>query len=111
VGWSIRFPRRGLLILLFATGGFSLYFLSLTKTISVPENEQLAGWLATFPVALFEETCFRGLLFLSAERIWGTAAGAFISSTAFTLYHWGAQPIHVWPCDLPTQPGNLRSVT
>lgn len=56
-----------------------------------------AAWLATGPVALFEEAAFRSLLFLSLRERTSPRLAALLSSALFAVYHFEAQPVESWP--------------
>lgn len=98
-GWG-RFFRgdlAGWLLLLAAVAMEVLGHLAAGSGSSFGPGLLLAGWLSTVPVALFEETAFRSLLFLALRERFHVLPAALISSVLFAVYHFEAQPIAMWP--------------
>jgi len=59
-------------------------------------GEATAGVLATIPVALWEEACYRSLLYLGLRKGMSPLDAAIVSCLLFTFMHWGAMPVEVW---------------
>lgn len=55
------------------------------------------GALATVPVALWEEACYRGLLYGGLRERFSPLASALVSSLFFAVMHWQAMPVSAWP--------------
>ena len=64
---------------------------------AIPSSMCLEGWLLTIPVALFEEACFRGLLFTSLKSLLKPQWAALWSSLFFACWHYGVQGVEGWP--------------
>ena len=96
-GWHAESSRRGLLLLALITAGYIAHYASSMQFYHNAASALLMGWATTLAVVLFEELCFRGLVYLSLRQRCGSAKAAAISSALFMLYHWPAQPISEWP--------------
>jgi hypothetical protein len=56
-------------------------------------GKEIFGALATaVAVAVLEETLFRGAIFTALSRVWGAAAGLWLSSTLYGILHFFARP-------------------
>ncbi|UPT72635.1 MAG: CPBP family intramembrane metalloprotease [Elusimicrobiota bacterium] len=60
-------------------------------------GEKAVGVLLTIPVALWEELCYRGLLFQGLRREMSALRAALISTAVFTVMHWGSIGVAGWP--------------
>src|SRR5438105_1995441 len=78
-GWHGGYSRRGLMLLAIFACGFVFYYKSGLRIYEFTNSELLSAWLRTIPVALFEETCFRGLIFLSLRQRYGAIRAALLS--------------------------------
>lgn len=56
----------------------------------------LVGAVLTVPVAVWEELCYRGLLFGGLKETMAPLPAALASSAVFTVMHWGAIPVRGW---------------
>ena len=95
-GWHGRAPARPLALAASVVLVYALFFLPERAAIYTPAQKAL-GWATTLPVALFEEACFRGLLYVSLSRLWSPRPAALLSALLFAAYHWQAQPVQDWP--------------
>ena len=96
-GWHAGFSRRGLFLLALIVAAYIAHYASSVRLYHNTVAELWMGWATTVAVVLFEESSFRGLMYLSLRQRYGAAGAAALSSVLFTLYHWQAQPISEWP--------------
>jgi membrane protease YdiL (CAAX protease family) len=62
-----------------------------------PAPEMALGLLALIPVALLEETLFRGALFRGLSGRFNTRGVALLTALLFTLFHTRPQALAAWP--------------
>jgi membrane protease YdiL (CAAX protease family) len=96
-GWGWGASWTGLAWLGASLAAFLVIFCSQQRDVTFSDQEIALGWLVTLPVPLFEEACFRGLLYCSLARLRGPRTAALASAVAFTLFHWQAQSLGAWP--------------
>ena len=96
-GWTFSLTRTGAIALALVTGMELLLHFAHGSGSDLPPWVILFGWLATGPVALFEEAAFRSLMFLSMRRQLSPRLAALLCSTLFMVYHVEAQPVEHWP--------------
>jgi len=96
-GWHAGGPRRGLILLVMIILADATILASVTPQIMSSAIELLLAVSTTVAVVLFEESCFRGLLYLSLRQRYGAIGAATISSVIFMIFHWETQPISGWP--------------
>ncbi len=96
-GWHKGYTRRGLALLALAIAGWSAYYAARPRVFDFSNAELFIGWATTVAVALSEETCFRGLVYLSLRQRFGARRAMLFAATLFTLYHWPVQPLGEWP--------------
>lgn len=94
-GWHWRLAMPGLLVAAAASAAFAALYLARVADADFPFDQQLVGWLAVVPVAILEETLFRGFLFLSLRPRLGPFAAALASSLIFACYH--VAGVESWP--------------
>lgn len=59
--------------------------------------QSAAGLWANLFVVIWEEACYRGLLYLGLRERMKPLPAALLSSAAFMAMHWQAQPLWSWP--------------
>ncbi|HTK85116.1 MAG TPA: CPBP family intramembrane glutamic endopeptidase [Patescibacteria group bacterium] len=96
-GWHAQWSGRGIALLVISVIAFLFYYASGPREYTYTNAGLASGWIRSLPVALCEESCFRGLVFLALRRRFGAISAALISSLLFTFYHWHAQPTYLWP--------------
>lgn len=92
-GWGRGLPPAGGAVLAATSADVVFDHLAYGTRPDIDAAWLAAGWLTTVPVALFEEVAFRSLLFLALRERLSPRWAAVLSSTAFTLWHYEAQPI------------------
>jgi membrane protease YdiL (CAAX protease family) len=55
------------------------------------------GAVLTVPLAVWEELCYRGLLFGGLRDSLGARRAALASTAVFTVMHWGSMDVSTWP--------------
>ncbi|MFH1619882.1 MAG: CPBP family intramembrane glutamic endopeptidase, partial [bacterium] len=93
-GWGMSATLRGCFLLSVVT---AMILLANGSESSYSAFQIIIGWLATMPVALFEEAAFRSLLFLSLREQMSPLKAALLSSLIFAVFHIEAQPVYGWP--------------
>lgn len=96
-GWHGGAPAGPCVLLAVLFVGYLLQFLGRAKVASFTPGQIGLGWLATVPVALFEEAAFRGLIFLGLTERLSPRKAALASSFLFMVWHFQAQSIGSWP--------------
>ncbi len=96
-GWRLGFAGEAVPFLAAGVAGFILPMALVKHGGAFSPDEVVVGWLSTGPVALFEEACFRGLLYLGLRSRWGARRAAIASAALFAFYHLQAQPLIGWP--------------
>jgi membrane protease YdiL (CAAX protease family) len=95
-GWTGKWTAAGAGLLAAAGLGFMLGDAGMgARTFA--RGQIAAGIGSTFFVVLWEETCFRGLLYRGLRDDLSPAAAAILSSAAFMVMHWQAQGTESWP--------------
>lgn len=94
-GWHGRLPAAaaGMLALTFAHHAGKA--VGATPSGYSP-GENIAGVLGCIPVGLWEEACYRGILYLGLRESTTPLRAAALSSLLFMLMHWGAMPVQTW---------------
>ncbi|MBI5200824.1 MAG: CPBP family intramembrane metalloprotease [Elusimicrobia bacterium] len=96
-GWTPALGAESIPFLAAGVAGFVLPNALVKHGGAFSAGEIATGWLATGPVALFEEACFRGLFYIGLRSRWGKGRAALASSALFAAYHLQAQPLTGWP--------------
>jgi membrane protease YdiL (CAAX protease family) len=89
-GWHLERPSKSFRLAAAASAAFASLYLTRELAIHFSARQILIGAASAIPVALFEEACFRGLLFFSLRPRLGAFGAALGSSLIFTLYHTSA---------------------
>lgn len=98
-GWHLGASRAPLLLLMLAWSGIELRRLMEMASEPVPltATYMLGIWATMIPVAVFEETCHRSVIFTSLKERMSPWRAAWVSSLIFAVWHIGAQPLSGWP--------------
>lgn len=96
-GWHGGAPLGPSALLVVLCLGYLAQFLGRAKVVTLTPGQIGIGWLATIPVALFEEAAFRGLIFLGLTERMSARKAAIASSLLFMVWHFQAQNLAEWP--------------